>query len=73
MRIALATLFILIAAVLLGYLIIGWGLTIQSQGLEAALTDQTTQPTLVATVACSVLGSGLLIVGLTLLRGSGKE
>ena len=73
MKVALASLLFLIAAVLLGYLIVGWGSTIQVQGLEAALTDQTTQPSLPATLSCSVLGIGLLIAGLSLLRGGNKE
>jgi hypothetical protein len=73
MRTALASVAILIAVGLFAYLVIGWGATIQSQGLEAALTDQTTQPSLPATVGCSIIGIGLLFAGLLLLRGRDNE
>ncbi|MBA3485468.1 MAG: hypothetical protein H0T51_27040 [Pirellulales bacterium] len=73
MRTALAGVAILIAIGLFAYLVIGWGAAIQTQGLEAAFTDQTTQPSLPATVGGSILGIGLLFVGLSLLRGRDKE
>jgi hypothetical protein len=68
MRIAIAIVAILIALGLLGYLVVGWGTTIQTQGIEAALSEQTTQPPFLVTAVGSVFGGVLLLVGLWLLR-----
>jgi hypothetical protein len=62
MKTAIASLAILLAVGIFGYLIIGWGSTIQAQGFEAAISDQTTQPSLPVTVGGLVLGIALLLV-----------
>jgi hypothetical protein len=67
MRTALACLALLLAFGLYGYLAIGWGAVIAEQGFVAAITDQTTQPSLRATVASLLLGTLFLGVGVSLL------
>lgn len=66
MRTALALILISIAFCLFGCLAVGWGQVILQQGLESALTDQTSQPPLLVTAGCLVAGALLLIVGLGL-------
>jgi hypothetical protein len=64
MRTVFTGLALLLALGLYGYLAIGWGVTIWQQGFEAAITEHTTQPSLVATVGGLVLGTVFLCIGL---------
>jgi hypothetical protein len=65
MKTAIVSRAILLAVGILGYLVIGWGTTIQAQGLEAAISDQTTQPSLPVTVGGLVLGIALLLTAVS--------
>jgi hypothetical protein len=73
MKTTLACICLLMACAVLGYLAVGWGRTIWEQGFAAAISDQTTQPSLVATVGGGALGFMLVGVGCSLLRQRSHE
>ena len=63
---------LLISLGLYGYVAIGWGVTIWKQGFEAAITDHTTQPSLLQTVGGVVLGTVFLCIGVSIF-GRGRS
>jgi hypothetical protein len=73
MKTTLACVCLLIACAMLGYLAIGWGRTIWEQGFEAAITDRSTQPSLVATLGGGLAGVLLVGAGLGLLGRRGPR
>ena len=72
MRTVFTGLALLLALGLYGYMAISWGVTIWQQGFEAAITDHTTQPSLLSTVGGLVLGTAFLCIGVGIF-GRGKS
>lgn len=63
MRTTLACVAISIALCLLAYLALGWGPVIMQQGLAGALTEQSSQPPFLETVACLLISLALFVIG----------
>lgn len=66
MRTTASVLCITIALCLWSYLALGWGPVILQQGYEAAITEQSTQPSLLVTAACALVSLFLIVVGVSL-------
>lgn len=66
MRTVFAILAISIALCLWLYLAVSWGPVILQQGLEAALTEQSSQPPFLVTATCLLVGAVSSLVGISL-------
>ncbi len=55
-----------LACGLWSYLALGWGPVIGEQGMEAAITEQSTQPPFLVTAVCLFVSLCLLVVGVCL-------